>query len=322
MTTPRPAAADSGPLGPWIERVLEVGGGVVPALRALGRELPRRRQPAWGELCETLATGDEARASRALDRDPDTWIPLLAAAAPGATTGDGVAEGAFLERAVDVAVRDEVDARWWLPAVYPLFVLLLVLGIACLLSVVVVSQFETVFGDFGLRLPGITRALIWFARALRAGWWLLLLGFVLAVVVWFSLERWWPASIRLPVSWFVRSGRFARHAAELLCAGVPQEAAVAVASRAVDPYGASGGEMPRWLSRTVRHALAADVATATRIRLLERIAAGHDARLAARRSWASWCLGPVAVFITGLFVFLLVLALFMPMITLVSALSS
>lgn len=318
MPPPPSTAASSGPLGPWIERVLEVGGGVVPALRALGRELPERRRAAWGELCDTLASGDAARAARALDRDPDTWIPLLAAAAPGTTTGDGIAEGEFLGRAVDVAVRDDDDARWWLPAVYPLFVLLVALGIVCLLSVVVVSQFEAVFGDFGLRLPGITLALILFAHALRAGWWVLLLAIVLRL----AAGRGWPASVRLPGSWFVRSGRFARHAADLLSAGVPQEAAVAVASRAVDPDAATvGGELPRWLSRTVRHALRADVAPQTRVRLLARIAAGHDARLAARRSWASWCLGPLAVFVTGLFVFLLVLALFMPMISLVTALS-
>lgn len=320
-TSPTTTASVSGPLGPWIDRLLEVGGGVVPALRALGRELPERRRAAWGELCETLAAGDASRAARALERDPDTWIPLLAAAAPGTTTGDGVAEGVFLRRAVDVAVRDDDDARWWLPVLYPLFVLLLALGVVCLLSVGVVSQFEAVFGDFGLRLPGITLAILWFARALRAGWWLLPLGIVLAIVLGLSARHWWPASIRLPGSWFVRSGRFARHVADLLSAGLPKGAAVAVAARAVDPDAAPDGETPRWLSRTVRHALTADVATATRIRLLERIAAGHDARLAARRSWASWCLGPVAVFVTGLCVFLLVLALFMPMINLVSALS-
>lgn len=315
-----PTAASSGPLGPWIDRLLEVGGGVVPALRALGRELPERRRAAWGELCDTLASGDAARAARALDRDPDTWIPLLAAAAPGTTTGDGVAEGEFLGRAVDVAVRDDDDVRWWLPAVYPLFVLVLALGVACLLAVGVVSQFEEVFGDFGLRLPGITVAILWIARALRAGRWGLALGAVLAVVLVSSAARWWPASIRLPGSWLVRSGRFARHVADLLAAGVPRDAAVAVAARAVDPA-AVGGELPRWVSRTVRHALHADVAPQTRVRFLERIAAGHDARLAARRSWASWCLGPLAVFVTGLCVFLLVLALFMPMINLVSALS-
>lgn len=315
-------ASASGPLGPWIDRLLEVGGGVVPALRALGGELPQRRRAAWGELCETLAAGDAARAARALDRDPDTWIPLLSAAAPGATTGDGVAEGVFLRRAVDVAVRDDDDVRWWLPAVYPLFVLLLALGIVCFLATVVVPEFEKIFEDFGSRLPWLTAAVVAFASFLRTGWWVPLAGILLALVMRSTAARWWPAWLHLPGSWFVRSGRFARHTASLLAAGVPREAAVAVAMRAVDPGAAAvGGDPPRWLSRTVRHALYADVAPQTRVRLLERIAAGHDARLAAGRSWASWCLGPVAVFVTGLCVFVLVLALFLPLIKLLVDLS-
>ena len=66
MPASRTAAVTvSGPLGPWIDRVLEVGGGVVPALRALGRELPERRRAAWGELCQILAAGDAERAARA-----------------------------------------------------------------------------------------------------------------------------------------------------------------------------------------------------------------------------------------------------------------
>ena len=60
---------------------------------------------------------------------------------------------------------------------------------------------------------------------------------------------------------------------------------------------------------------------ATRVRLLERIAVCHEQRLSARNAWASWCVGPLAVFVTGLAVFLLVLALFMPLINLLVALS-
>jgi type II secretory pathway component PulF len=57
------------------------------------------------------------------------------------------------------------------------------------------------------------------------------------------------------------------------------------------------------------------------VRLLDRIATCHDLRLSASRSWFSWCLGPVAVFITGFVVFLMVLALFMPLVKLIVDLS-
>ena len=325
MTPPKTTAASAATaaLGPWIGRALEVGGGIIPALRALGAELPPRRRAAWDELCETLAAGDASRASRALEHDPDTWIPLLTAAAPGATTGDGASEAAFLARAVDVVVTEETKSRWWLPLVYPFLVTLLAVAVTSFLALLVVPEFEKILSDFGMRLPLITEALIGFSHFLREGWGALLAAAAVATALWLTAGRWWPSWLRLPGGRFAQSGRFARFAADLLAAEVPQPVALAVASRAVDPQDrpTAADELPRWLSATVRHALEGDLPAATRVRLLDRIATCHALRLAASRSWISWCLGPVAVFITGLLVFLMVLALFMPLIKLVTDLS-
>lgn len=317
------ASAATAALGPWIGRALEVGGGIIPALRALGAELSPRRRAAWDELCETLATGDTSRASRALEHDPDTWIPLLTAAAPGATTGDGVSEAAFLARAVDVVVTEDTKSRWWLPLVYPFLVTLMALTVTSFLAVLVVPEFEKILGDFGMRLPLMTEALLGFSHFLREGWGVLLAAAAVATALWLTAGRWWPSWLRLPGSRFAQSGRFARFAADLLAAGVPQPVALAVAARAVDPQAAmaAADQQPRWLSATVRHALDGNMPAATRVRLLDRIATCHALRLAASRSWISWCLGPVAVFVTGLLVFLMILALFAPLINLVSVLS-
>ncbi len=317
------ASAATAALGPWIGRALEVGGGIIPALRALGAELPPRRRAAWDELCETLTSGDASRASRALEHDPDTWIPLLTAAAPGATTGDGASEAAFLARAVDVVVTEDSNSRWWLPLVYPFFVTLLAVAVTSFLALLVVPEFEKLLSDFGMRLPLATEALIGFSHFLREGWGGLLAAAAVATALWLTVGRWWPSWLRLPGSRFAQSGRFARFAADLLAAGVPQPVALAVASRAVDPQDAmaAADQQPRWLSATVRHALEGDLPAATRVRLLDRIATCHALRLAASRSWISWFLGPVAVFVTGLLVFLMVLALFAPLISLVTDLS-
>ena len=325
MTPPKTTAASAATaaLGPWIGRALEVGGGIIPALRALGAELSPRRRAAWDELCETLAAGDASRASRALEHDPDIWIPLLTAAAPGATTGDGASEAAFLARAVDVVVTEDTKSRWWLPLVYPFFVTLLAVAVTSFLALLVVPEFEKILSDFGMRLPLITEALIGFSHFLREGWGVLLAAAAVATALWLTAGRWWPSWLRLPGGRFAQSGRFARFAADLLAAGVPQPVALAVASRAVDPQDAmaAADQQPRWLSATVRHALDGNMPAAARVRLLDRIATCHALRLAASRSWISWCLGPVAVFITGLLVFLMVLALFMPLIKLVTDLS-
>ena len=325
MAPPDTIAASSATaaLGPWIGRALEVGGGIIPALRALGAELPLRRRAAWDELCETLVAGDASRANRALERDPDTWIPLLSAAAPGATTGDGASEAAFLARAVDVIVTEDTKSRWWLPLVYPFFVTVMAVAVTSFLALLVVPEFEKILSDFGMRLPLMTEALIGFSHFLRKGWGGLLAAAAVAAALWLTAGRWWPSWLRLPGGRFAQSGRFARFASDLLAAEVPQPVALAVASHAVDPQHrmTAADEPPRWLSATVRHALDGNMPAATRVRLLDRIATCHDLRLAASRSWISWFLGPVAVFVTGLLVFLMVLALFAPLIKLVTDLS-
>ena len=317
------ASAATAALGPWLGRALEVGGGIIPALRALGAELSPRRRAAWDELCETLVAGDASRANRALERDPDTWIPLLTAAAPGATTGDGASEAAFLARAVDVVVTEEMNSRWWLPLVYPFFVTLLAVAVTSFLALLVVPEFEKILSDFGMRLPLITQALLGFSHFLRKGWGGLLAAAAVATALWLTAGRWWPSWLRLPGGRFAQSGRFARFAADLLGAEVPQPVALAVAARAVDPQHrmTAADEPPRWLSATVRHALDGKMPAATRIRLLDRIATCHALRLAASRSWISWFLGPVAVFVTGLLVFFMVLALFAPLLSLITDLS-
>jgi type II secretory pathway component PulF len=328
MAPPNPTAASAATaaLGPWIGRALEVGGGIIPALRALGAELSPRRRAAWDELCETLAAGDASRASRALEHDPDTWIPLLTAAAPGATTGDGASEAAFLARAVDVVVTEDTKSRWWLPLVYPFLVTVMAITVTSLLAVLVVPEFEKIHRDFGMRLPLMTEALLGFSHFLREGWGVLLAAAAMATALWLTAGRGWPSWLRLPGSRFAQSGRFARFAADLLAAGVPQPVALAVASRAVDPQDAmteasTDSTRPGWLSATVRHALDGNMPAAARVRLLDRIATCHALRLAASRSWLSWGLGPVAVFVTGLLVFLMVIALFMPLVNLVNLLS-
>lgn len=324
MALPRTTAVrPSALLGPWIERALEVGGGIVPALRALGEEMPPARRPAWRELCETLAAGDTARAGRALDRDPDTWIPLLAAAAPGTTTGDGRSEEAFLRRAVDAAVRGADDERWWLPVVYPLLVLSMALGVTGFLLVFLVPGFRRIFDDFGTELPGMTQLLLG-CHTFLTGWGgaatLLLAGAIGTWLVRTGLLARWTRGI---AGRWARSGRFARQVAALLVAGVPQEAAEAVARAAADPRGgrvAVDGR-PRWLTATVRQALDGAPTAAGRARILERVAACHDERLVAQRSWTAWILGPFAVAVTGVAVFLMAVALFMPLVKLLYDLS-
>ena len=142
-------------LGPWLDRALEIGGGLQPALRALAASMPSgKRQEEWIEVCDIVAAKDKRLAAAGLAGHPENWIPLIAAAPPGATSGDGRSEVEFLSRAIDITTRDEPGRGWWRPAVYPLLVMATAIAISCLLAVMVVPTFKQIFNDFGMRTQG------------------------------------------------------------------------------------------------------------------------------------------------------------------------
>ena len=159
-------------LGPWLDRALEIGGGLQPALRALAASMPSgKRQEEWIEVCDIVAAKDERLAAAGLAGHPENWIPLIAAAPPGATSGDGRSEVEFLSRAIDITTRDEPGRGWWRPAVYPLLVMATAIAISCLLAVMVVPTFKQIFNDFGMRSPSVSSGFPTRSRALGGSRW-------------------------------------------------------------------------------------------------------------------------------------------------------
>jgi len=327
-STATAASAIGTPLGPWLRRALEIGGGVLPALRALASGIPvERRRAAWLEVCDTIAAGDTGRAAAGLLREPELWMPLVAAAPPEATTGDGRCEVAFLDRAIDVTGRDDSAAVWWRPALYPLAVLAIAIAVGCLLAALVVPTFKQIFNDFGMQLPAITIAVIVLSDAVHNYWWIPIVVATTVALGWLTSGRWWLSYLVLPGRRLGLSARFARFAADLLEAGVPESDAIAVAAAASGRQASrTAGKVAsaidqKWLTAAVRHAVEIPLGRDKRASLLRQLAACHEERLGVGRSWLAWCLGPLAIFVTGFFVFLLVLGLFMPLIKLVTDLS-
>ncbi|RLS34746.1 MAG: hypothetical protein DWH79_03470 [Planctomycetota bacterium] len=315
-------------LGPWLDRALEIGGGLQPALRALAASMPSgKRQEEWIEVCDIVAAKDERLAAAGLAGHPENWIPLIAAAPPGATSGDGRSEVEFLSRAIDITTRDEPGRGWWRPAVYPLLVMATAIAISCLLAVMVVPTFKQIFNDFGMRLPAITVGVIWLSDAIQSFGWIAVAAVAAVAVAWRPICSFCPSWLSLPGQRLAWSERFARFSADLLDAGLPEDDAFALAARASRPgQGVPVGSAdrtasPRWLTTTVGYALDAPLGRKPRARLLRQLARGHDQRLSVSRSWLAWGLGPLAIFVTGFFIMLLVLALFMPLITLVTGLN-
>jgi type IV pilus assembly protein PilC len=132
--------------------------------------------------------------------------------------------------------------------------------------------------------------------------------------------------------------RFAQFCADLLEAGLAPASALRIAGfstrspRLRRSAWRLAGEIERGdgpsiglrsepLTHAVLHALRADMSAGSRIRLLHEISRCHSDRVARRLSWTRGIIEPLAICFIGAVVGGTVLALFMPLISLVSGLS-
>lgn len=116
--------------------------------------------------------------------------------------------------------------------IYPAILVVAVLGAIFMLLVFVVPQFVPMFEDMGAELPLMTRAVLALGDLLT-GWWWALIGAVLLLVVWFQRQLAQPESRRAWDERFLRMGllgslllrldtaRLARTLGTLLQSGVP-----------------------------------------------------------------------------------------------------
>lgn len=124
--------------------------------------------------------------------------------------------------------------------IYPAILVIAVLGAIFMLLVFVVPQFVPMFEDMGAELPLMTRIVLAFGNLLT-GWWWLLIGGVMLVVVWFQRQMAQPDSRRGWDERFLRLGmigtlvlrldtaRLARTLGTLLQSGVPLLQALSIA---------------------------------------------------------------------------------------------
>jgi type IV pilus assembly protein PilC len=339
----RRLATEQAALAEHLSRVIERGRDLLPALHAYAQELPSgRRKRELGTVLHVLDRGDAAQAASTLSTMPGYWIPLLGAATssrdPGRILREFVQES---ERA------SELSRQWWLALAYPALLGGLAATVMVALSVFVIPIFRDIFSGFGLKLPAFTilvltvadwiasgRILIWIA-AIVAGWWLL-----------------WQAARLLPVSWrnwcsdrwALRWGRatalarFAQFSADLLEAELATPQAVRLAGiatgnppirRAADRLAESLESGNRAtpsgaavLTSTIRSALVdRQAAVNARIRLLREVSNCYSDQARRRLSWTTGVIEPLAICAIGFVVGATVIALFLPLVTLVHGLS-
>jgi type IV pilus assembly protein PilC len=286
---------------------------------------------------QLLQRGDVDEALAATRALPEYWIPLLSVAT---TSGDA---GQFLREFLKHSrVAGELRRQWSYAFLYPFLVASIATAVFILLSFTVIRSFDAIFSDFGLRLPDLTLFVLRMASWVRNGPVLVLLAVFLiggAIFVLAFGRRWASVS-----GWIGESfGRFtsvapvARFTADLLEAGLDAPSALAVAASvsrrasfrqaarqfAISLRGVHTAEKldTRPLTSSVVYALRAEMPTSSRVRLLRALSDSYAERSGAMFSWSRGLAAPITICIVGLFVGVIVLALFIPLVSLVENLS-
>lgn len=206
---------------------------VAPLEEALRTLALQAEKPKVRRVLEATHAGvlEGYRLSDAMARQPKAWPPLYRA-----MISAGEASGALpsiLERLSDLLEKEQVvRARVTTALVYPIVLAAVaIIVVACLMAFVVpkvVDQFESM----GQQLPLLTRLVIGLSDAVRLGWWAILGGLALAVLLFLqALRR--PAFKLAFDGWLLRlpmlgrlirdlnAARMARTLSAMIASGLP-----------------------------------------------------------------------------------------------------
>jgi type IV pilus assembly protein PilC len=118
---------------------------------------------------------------------PATLINMVAA---GETSGK--MEICFERMAVQFEKDGAIQAKIKSAMVYPIVILVVLIGVVGLLMVMVIPTFSEMFKEMGTKLPAMTQALVNFSDFLASKWWLLGI-IVIVLIVGFKMFRKTPA---------------------------------------------------------------------------------------------------------------------------------
>jgi type IV pilus assembly protein PilC len=325
-------------------RVLEQGKPIAPALRAYAEEMPRgRRRRQLSQVVDVLERGDSAEATIALSALPEYWIPLLSAATTSRDPGRILRE--FLSESRQA---DELSRQRWLTFAYPAFIVGIAAAVFVALSFIALPFFETVFRDFNLELPAFTRVVMTLASWVTGGQALVfaLICGVVGTLLWSlrrrlpnSVHSYFPARFSLPWGQGAAIAKFARFTADLLDGGLSIPDALRIAGFATKRLQlraaawrlaseiTSGRERMQPadehpLTNTFLYALHADMPTSARIHLLREISNCYSTRSRMFFSWTRGLIEPLSICAVGLVVGGVVIALFLPLVSLIQGLSN
>jgi general secretion pathway protein F len=160
--------ADTARLSQQIASLTSAGLPLGAGLTALSEELPRGAfRRSMTELAQTLEAGlplDQAIESQG-GRIPPHLRGLVIAGIKSGKLGD------FLSRFSGyVGIGTEVRRRLWLNLAYPLVTVGAALALFVFVSAVLISQFESIFTNFSVPIPALTRAILALSRVVNTVW--------------------------------------------------------------------------------------------------------------------------------------------------------
>lgn len=325
----------------------------LPILRSL-RILEQQQKPGTLKaVCGAVAGDVEGGStlSEAMANYPRTFNTLYTNMVAAGETG-GVLD-LILNRLADFMEKAQRLKRKVLGAmVYPIAVLTIAFGIVMGIMIVVIPKFETIFEDFGTTLPPVTLLLLntsnWIVH--QYGW-AILLGSPMGIIMLFRLIRMSrtgrlvldTVAMKIPVLGQIMSktsiARFTRTLGTLIGAGVPILEALSITRETAgnEVFRKALGDVHDSIRRgetfaePLRKAKVCDVMVTNMIdvgeetgeldKMLMKVADNYDEEVDVLVGALVSLLEPVMVILLGGICGFIVIALFMPMVSLISELS-
>ena len=225
---------------------------------------------------------------------------------------------------------------------YPVIMMFVALGVVGFLLTFVVPKITKIFDDMGAELPFITRFVVGISNFLQSYWWLVAL---LAAGGIYGFRRWYGTDkgrhvvddllLRIPVFGrmlsMVSISRFASTLATLMNSGVPLLTALGIVRNLLDnvvlqdvmekaqEQVREGRALNRPLKESGRfppmviHMIAVGERTGDLAPMLERVSASYESQVNRRLETLSSLLEPLMILLMGGVVFVIALAILLPM---------
>lgn len=343
-TPEQPAEAAQLALQRQIDRVLETGKPLAPALLAYAQELPRgKRRLRLQRLANQLEQGHDPNGELAVGQIDEEWIPLLIA---GASSGD---PSQIPSGIIDEFQRaGDLRGQFASALAYPIALGTVSAAIMLFITLWIIPAFGEIFDDLQLDLPAPTVLVLAISETTRSSWWVILIPVVLFAAFFFRASGVRDRIIRL-WDWIIQCipifgatvrhfdrARFTRYLADLVEAEVPVADALRISGRnasqselrreanqlatEMDSGNTDPRDLPpffRSLPHTVVHALQLQAKPRAVALILRELSWMYDQQTRNRLAWISSLVEPAFIIGLGSAVGFYVVALFMPLVILI-----